>query len=161
MDTASTLIGIGLLALFIAPVAYILLIESFNNRNQQKQFSLLSKQYGLNFTQKEFFPNFSLGLDELSRKLVVLARGKNATPLYIDLNSIRSTELKNRYSEEKTNYTLDDICEISLDFQSGDQSSEERKIVFYEADLDSVLQKEARMISAEKWHFLIKQSLKK
>ena len=162
MDTASTLIGVGLLVLFIAPVAYVLIIEASNNRTQKRQFLQFSKQHNLQFTQTEFFPNFSLGLDEISKKLFVLITGKTPKTFFIDLNNIRSATIRNRYTDEDSaQKSIDDISEISLDLESYNSNSEKNRIIFYGGNFNSVLQKEARQNSAQKWHFLIQNVLKK
>ncbi|GHA45529.1 hypothetical protein GCM10007103_28230 [Salinimicrobium marinum] len=161
MDTASTLIGMGFLLLFIAPVAYVLIKEASKNKSQKKQFVQLSKQHNLEFTQTEFFSNLSLGLDEMTKKLFVLTTGKSPRTLYIDLNTINSAEIKNKYSNDgSAQKSIDDISEISLDLKSNEKASAENKIIFYGEDFHSVLQKEARLNSAQKWYSLIQNTLK-
>lgn len=162
MDTSSTLLGMGFLLLFIAPVAYVLIKEASKNKSQKKQFAQLSKQHHLEFTQTEFFSNLSLGLDEMAKKLFVLTTGKSPRTLYIDLNTINSVELKNKYSHEgSVQRSIDDISEISVNLKSRDKASGENKIIFYGEDFHSVLQKEARLNSAQKWNNLIQNTLKK
>ena len=162
MDTASTLIGIGLLLLFIAPVGYLILKDGSQSRKNKKQFLMLSKQNNLVLSQTEIFPDFSLGLDEISKKLFVFVTGKTPKSFFIDLNNIQSAEVQKKYSETNSEKnSVDDICEITLDLKLKNPPTEENRIIFFGGDFNSVLQKEARLNSALKWYSLIKKSLRK
>ena len=162
MDTASTLIGIGLLLLFVAPAGYLLFAEGSQNRKFKKQFLMLSKQNNLVLSQSQIFPDLSLGLDEISKKLIVFIAGKTPKAFFIDLNNIKSAEVQKKYSDVNSGKNnVDDICEIVLNLKLKNPSSEENRIIFFGGVCNSVLQKEARLNSALKWNSLIQNSLKK
>ncbi|WP_424492885.1 hypothetical protein [Salinimicrobium sp. GXAS 041] len=161
MDTSSTLMGVGMLLIFIAPVAIYLMRQSSNKKSNRKHLILLAKQHNLKLSKIDFLPNLSLGLDEASGKLLVRYSGKENKNRCIDLNSYSSSVIAKSYSSngsEPNNF--DNISQISLRLKQNGKTSEEEDLIFFEKDRTSVLQKEEMMHAAEKWNDWIEKLLK-
>ncbi|HIB36198.1 hypothetical protein [Mesonia sp.] len=70
MDTASVLIGIFFLLLFIFPLAWITLKQFNFQKKQEQKIKKFGRQNDLNFTNLEINYWSFLGLDELNKKLI-------------------------------------------------------------------------------------------
>lgn len=161
MDTASTLIGIGLLLVFISPIAFMLLKQSGESKKHQRQLLALSSQYHLNLTHTESLSNISIGLDVMSKKLLILIFGKTTTEFLIDLNDISSSKVqKLLYEDSIEEKNLDNIREIYLEIKMKEGPAQ-NKLVFFEEVSTSVLEKESRLNTALKWNQLITNFIKK
>ena len=157
MDTASTLMGLGLLFVFMAPIGYILVDQSVQEKKRKKAILATAAKLQLNLTEHDFLPDLSLGLDEQAQKLLVVYFGKKKKPEVIDLAEINRCELGKRYQDDKISSAIDDVREVHLRL---DKKGTSEKILFYSEDAHPVTEKEMRMQMAHKWENLIQEKMK-
>lgn len=161
MDTSSTLLGVSLLLVFIAPVAIFLIREASFKKKNKMQFTLLAKQHNLHFNEIEFLPNLALGLDEMSKKLLVYSSGRTGRSIFVDLTGITSTGISTTFdSEETATGSFDEVSQIIMNLTQKTGEVAKEKIIFFDREKDSLLQKEEFLKTAEKWHFLIEKAIK-
>ena len=158
METASTLMGLGLLILFIAPVGYLLYDQSIKDKKRGKRMALLAQQKGFNLDVTENITGLSIGLDKNAGKFLFLKSGDDSRLQVIDLEKVKKIELVKADEDGKLNNNFDEIREISLQLNNSDASV--KKIIFYAEEEDPVTQKIERYDNALKWQEILNQSLK-
>ncbi len=158
METASTLMGLGLFILFIAPVGYVLYDQSLKEKKRAKKLALLTHQQGLSLDETENIRGLSLGLDRKSKKFILLKSGDKAKLQIIDLEKVRNIELSKTDEDGRIISSLDEVREISLKVKSKDETI--NKIIFYAEEEDPVTQKDERLANALKWESILKQQIK-
>lgn len=151
MDTESTLIGIGLLLIFIAPIAFILVRQTLADQKHKDRLVAFSRQHNLELSKQEFLSNLSIGLDETSGKLLILELKQTVKDWIFDLKDLQAGQLLELFSGNTSENHLDSIREIILDLR---WKNSEYRIVFFD-DSIPVLEKEARLNTARKWHLLL------
>src|SRR5690606_13652981 len=93
MDVSSTLIGLGLLVVFIGPVIFLIYTQNKKNAVAKKLLHQKSQEYGIQPELTELAPNFILGLDSSQSKLLVLVP-KNAQSVLINLSELALCEVR-------------------------------------------------------------------
>lgn len=158
MDTASTLMGLGLLILFIAPVGYLLYSQSFQEKKRAKKLEFLALQKGYKLDETENINGLSLGLDKSAKKFILLKSGTEAKLQVMDLDQVLNFEVYQTDEDGQTTTILDEVREISLQVKNKDNSV--KKLIFYAEEEDPVTQKPQRLENAGKWQKILQQSIK-
>ena len=157
MDTASTLMGLGLLFVFMAPIGYLLVDQSVQEKKRKKAILGTAAKLQLNLSDCDFLPDLSLGLDEKAEKLLIIFFGKKKKPEVLDLKELELCLLGKRYQDDKISSAIDDVREVHLRL---DQKNTSEIVIFYSEDLHPVTEKEMRMQMAQKWQDLILEKMK-
>ncbi|MFD2517435.1 hypothetical protein [Salinimicrobium flavum] len=152
MDTGSTLLGIGLLLLFITPIGYLIYNQSMQEKKTAKQMRITAANVGMNLSQLDLLPLLALGLDKTAEKLLVLTPENKKTHL-IDLHKVTSAEVVKKYHLNHTTTLLDDVEEISLTLKNGKEPYE--KVIFYREGKNAVTEKEKLLQTAIKWQKIV------
>lgn len=149
MDTASTIMGLGLLILFIAPVGYLVYNQSIKDKKRAKKMMFLALQKGFNLDEIENINGLSLGLDKTNKKFVLLRSGSEAKLQVIDLEKIIKIDLLKTDEDGHPTMMMDEVREISLQVKTSDGTV--KKVIFYAEEEDPVTQKVERLDNALKW----------
>ncbi|NJW52056.1 hypothetical protein [Salinimicrobium oceani] len=155
MDTASTLMGLGLLILFIAPVGYLVYTQSFQEKKRAKKMAFLALQQGYNLHETENINGLSLGLDILAKKFFLLKSGRESELQVMDLEKVSKIELLKTDEDGYVTQNVDEIREISLQMKSSDGKN--KTLVFYAEEEDPVTQKSDRLDNAVKWQKILQK----
>src|SRR6056297_1175148 len=115
MDTASTLMGLGLLLIFMAPIGYILADQSIQDKKRKKTILAVAAKQQLNLNEHDFLPDLSLGLDEEAQKLLIVYFRKKQKQEIVDLKNMSRCELGKRYENDKVSSAIDDVREVYLE----------------------------------------------
>lgn len=158
MDTASTLLGVGLLILFIAPVGYLLYSQSFQEKKRAKKLEFIALQKGYKLDETENINGLSMGLDKTARKFILLKSGGDAKLQVMELDNVSGIDLLKTNEDGAATSILDEIREIALQVKSTDTAT--KKLIFYAEEEDPVTQKEGRLDNAIKWQKILQQSIK-
>ncbi|MGB7843636.1 MAG: hypothetical protein WBL21_12645 [Salinimicrobium sp.] len=155
MDTASTFMGLGLLFVFIAPIGYLLVDQSQQEKKRKKAILQTAAKQHLHLSACDFLPDLSLGLDEQAQKLLVVLGKKQKTEIF-DLKDLSRCELGKKYQDNKVSSAIDDVREVHLHL---DRKKDSENIIFYSEDAHPVTEKEMRMQMANKWQNLLSEKL--
>ena len=155
MDTASALMGLGLLILFIAPVGYLVYAQSFQQKKRAKKMEFLVLQKGYKLDEIENINGLSLGLDRTAKKCFLLKSGSEAKLQVIDLNGVTKMELLKTNEDGISCTHLDEVREVSLQIKSSDGAV--KKLIFYAEEEDPVTQKTERLDNALKWQKILQK----
>lgn len=155
MDTASTLLGLGLFLVFIAPVGYLLYNQSFEEKKRAKRLFILAQRQGYILDESENILGLSLGLDKTKKKFLLLKSGNKADLQVIDLEDVKKIEVCRTDEDGQSTSILDEIREISLELK---RASEIKKLTFYAEQEDPVTRKEERLQNAYKWHKVLSEN---
>lgn len=153
MDTATTLMGISLLLVFLAPIGYLLVDQSLSEKKREKALQKVANEQNINLTQTDFLPDLALGLDMDSRKLLIVPMNKKKSVKLIDLGNIRKCEMVKKYVNNKVSSNLDDVREIALMIELADSPTE--AVIFYTEGEHPVTEKEMRRFMAIKWEKIL------
>ncbi|WP_157893269.1 hypothetical protein [Salegentibacter sediminis] len=151
MDTASSLIGLGLLLVFIGPILILILQQKKQEKNTLKKIETISKDNNLNPEVTELLDNLLLGLDSKARKLLIVNPGKNPEYNILNLKEVKESRLStqnHKISEGRFNY-------ISLNL-FGTKNRKIDEIVFYDEKDKNSSDAETSLVLAKKWEKLIK-----
>lgn len=149
MDLASTLMGLGLLLLFVAPVGFLVYHQSNQEKKRAKKLAFLAGEKGYNLDEIENFHDLSLALDKTAKKFILLRSGEEPKLQVIDLNDTIKIESQKTDEDGKSTSLLDEMREIFLLVKSINHS--DRKLVFYAEEEDPVTQKAERLERAIYW----------
>lgn len=149
MDTASTLMGLGLLLLFVAPVGFLVYNQANKEKKRAKKLAFLAGQQGYKLDETESVHGLSLALDKTAHKFILLRSGEHAKLQVVDLNDITKLELKKSDEDGKPTSSIDEMREIALVAKIRDAS--DKKLLFYAEEEDPVTEKAERLDRAIKW----------
>ncbi len=149
MDTASTLLGLGLLFIFVAPVGFLVYNQSQKEKKRAKKLAFLAGEKGYTLDETENIHGLSLALDKTAKKFLLLRSDKDASLQVLDLDKISKIDLIKTDEDGKSTSSLDEIREISLLVKS--QNVTDKKLIFYAVEDDPVTQKSERLDRALKW----------
>ena len=153
MDITTTLMGIGLLMAFLAPVGYLLTEQKISLRKRGKAIEKVANQHQLVLTEIDFLPDMALGIDMDKQKFLSVPLSKKANVKLIDLGLIQKCEVSKKYHHDKVSANPDDVREISLKIDLNDRTAEQ--LLFYSADQHPVTEKEMRLAKAGKWQKIL------
>ena len=157
MDTVSTLIGLGLLALFILPVLYLIWQQNNKEKNRLKNLKNISAQNNLNTDVFEISGNLLLGLDNKANKLLIVEPANNMQHKILDLTKIKSSKVSS-YTFPENNKL---IKSVSLDLSENKKDLNLTKIIFYDEDDNENERNNASesLVIANKWQHIISKKL--
>ncbi|NJY61560.1 hypothetical protein HC174_02155 [Salinimicrobium sp. CDJ15-81-2] len=158
MDTASTLMGLGLLILFVAPVGYLIYDQSLKDKKRAKKLAFLTLKKGFKLDESDNITGLSIGLDRRAGKFFLLKSANDAKLQILDLQKVTKIELVKTDEDGKLISNMDEVREISLQVRNNDKSV--KKIIFYAEEEDPVTSKTERFDNALKWQKNLQQNLK-
>ncbi|TDN87352.1 hypothetical protein DET49_11242 [Salegentibacter sp. 24] len=150
MDIASTLIGLGLLAVFVLPILFLIWQQNIKEKKRRKSLKELSIKHNLNTDTVEVSANLLLGLDSKTRKLLVIEPNNNMQHQVLDLSFIKNAKV----SSHSFPGSPELIKRISLDLSENINNKKLTEIIFYDED-DNTGNASERLIAAQKWNRLI------
>jgi len=166
----SSIIVAGVLILIIALIS--LMLVSINNRHRKKnaielvnRFNELGERNNLSFTHKEMMENFTIGLDEFRKILVVLRKTDSKyDSQVINLRDVKSCSKKKIYRTinmgtlKKVRYE-NHIDKIVLEFDYLDNKAP-MQISFYESGGNHLLEMSELETKAGSWVTILDKTLK-
>jgi len=151
MDLASLLIGTGLLVAFLVPV---FLIQGANKREAARKIADLTKKAqnsGINISKSEIWNEQFIGVDS-DRRIVFIQKDINndSTGMIIGLDDFVSCRLTTEVKGGKSNSQDGQrIQKISLVLKSGNSTSSDIRINFFDNDINMSVQNELEI--AKRW----------
>ena len=166
----SSIIVASVLILIIALIS--LMLVSINNRHRKKnaielvnRFNELGERNNLSFTHKEMMENFTIGLDEFRKILVVLRKTDSKyDSQVINLRDVKSCSKKKIYRTinmgtlKKVRYE-NHIDKIVLEFDYLDNKAP-MQISFYESGGNHLLEMSELETKAGSWVTILDKTLK-
>ncbi|WP_324720278.1 hypothetical protein [Salinimicrobium sp. HB62] len=149
MDIASTLMGLGLLLMFVAPVGFMVYNQANKEKKRTKKLAFLAGKNGYRLDETENLQGLSLALDRSARKFFLLRSGDKAELQTLDLSNITKIDLLKVDEDGHNTSSLDEIREIALVIKGVDHP--DKKLIFYAEEEDPVTQKTERLDKAIKW----------
>ena len=151
MDTSSTLLGISLLLVFIAPVGYLIINQSRQEKVGKKTLLTAAARENLEISQFVILNGFLLGLDERQGKLIFLSSTRKNKPEVIAIKGSKVQLLK-KYHNGSNEASIDELREVSLKILCRDR---ETVINFYRSDADPVTETYMRLQKALEWENIL------
>jgi len=155
MDTVSTLIGLGLLALFMLPILYLIWQQNNKEKNRLKNLRNISTQNNLTSDTFEISNNLLLGLDSKANKLLIIEPTNKMQHRVLDLTEIKNSKVSSQPFPENRKL----IKSISLDLSKNDSDQNPLKIIFYDEDDNENNNASERLVIAKKWQGIINAKL--
>ncbi|WP_037318495.1 hypothetical protein [Salegentibacter sp. Hel_I_6] len=155
MDTASTLIGLGLLALFVLPILFLIWQQNSKEKIRLKSLKAISSNNNLLTDMVEVSATLFLGLDSKSKKLLVVEPTNNMQHQVLDLSEIKNTKVNTLKLNENSN----SIKRISLDLSGKSEHKKLTEIIFYDEDDNENNDASERLIVANKWKQIITEKI--
>lgn len=159
MDLASILIGTGLLAAFLVPV---FLMQGANKRKAARKMADLTKKAqnsGINISKSEIWNDQFIGVDS-GRRIVFIQKDINndSTGMIIGLDDFVSCRLTTEVKGGKNNSQDGQrIQKISLVLKSGNSTSSDIRINFFDNDINMSVQNELEI--AKRWEANINNAM--
>lgn len=158
MDTASVLMGVGLLLLFIAPVGYLVYNQNAKNKKQAKKMAFLATNKGFTLSDSINLRKHSLGIDQAAKKFLLLRNWKNEALQIYDFSDLQAVTMAKVNEDEASVNAVDEVRIIYLKIKL--KNGAEEKVTFYTSEEDAVTQKSDLLNEAVKWEKLIKAAIK-
>lgn len=155
MDTASTLIGLGLLAIFVLPILFLIWQQNTKEKNRLKSLKEISLKNNLLTDMVEISSTLFLGLDSKSKKLLVVEPTKNMQHQVLDLSEIKNTKVSTLQLTGNGNR----IRRVSLDLSGKSQHQKFTEIIFYNEDDNENTDANSRLLIANKWNRIITEKI--
>lgn len=160
MDTASTLIGIALLLLFVMPAVYAIWSQSNKDKKNYKNLKEIGDKHHIKLDHFEISPNLFLGLDESSKKLLIVEPKKEMTFDLIDLKQVSKSLLsQTSHAGGPAARGKEEIARISLDLFNGKPNEKLTEIIFYDEKENSSLDSDVGFYNASKWNNLLQKHI--
>lgn len=153
MDTSSTLLGISLLLVFIAPVGYLIINQSRQEKAGKKTLFTAASNENLVVSQFLILNGLLLGLDEEQRKLLFLSSANRNKPEVIELKDSK-VQMTKKYHNDSQVASIDELRQVSLRI-----NYREREIIlsFYRSDADPVTETSMRLQKALEWEKTLRE----
>ncbi|PRX48165.1 hypothetical protein [Salegentibacter salegens] len=155
MDTASTLIGLGLLAVFVLPILFLIWQQNTKEKSRLRNLKELSIKNNLTTDTVEISATLLLGLDSKAKKLLVIEPTNNMQHQVLDLSFIKNTKVSSQPFPDKPEL----IKRISLDLSENRNNKKLTEIIFYDEDDNASNNASERLIVAQKWNRIISEKL--
>lgn len=158
MDTISLIIGLGLFALFMFPIVYVLIKQNSKERKQEKALQKIALDNNLELDVVNIYGTLALALDTKNKKLIRIEEGPHAAIEIIDLNQVSKVNLSKKSENMIINKVRKDrIRKLSLDLQN--QETLISEIIFYNEEDEDDTDAEIRLNDARKWDDLLHKAL--
>lgn len=155
MDLTSTLIGLGILMLFIGPVIFLIVNQNRKINSKKRKLMKYAEENNLHLSVIDIEPGVLLGLDKTKKKLI-FAEPKNDYQFFlINLHEISTVKIQTidfPEREGKMNF-------ISLIFSGKTKKEKTGEIIFYDENDDAAPDAEVQYQSAKKWRNIIQNQL--
>lgn len=155
MDTVSTLIGLGLLGVFMLPILYLIWQQNNKEKNRLKKLKKISAENDLTTETVEISANLLLGLDSKANKLLIVEAANNMQHRVLDLTKIKNIKVTSHPFPQ--NQKL--IKSISLNLWENNMDQKCTEIVFYDEDNNENSNASERLTAAHKWQTIISKKL--
>ncbi|MDN3595847.1 hypothetical protein [Zunongwangia endophytica] len=160
MDTSSTIIGVGLLVLFIGPILFVLYRQGAKDMRNRKALKALAKEHNLNLDYTEISNSLVLGLDKNKHQLLVLEPINAMQHQIIDLSQVtKSSIIKRSVSFLENDTRKNKVIQISVELKAKSDLKQITEILFYDEDGVENDDMETRLFTASRWNDLIQASL--
>jgi hypothetical protein len=155
MDISSTLIGLGLLAVFVLPILYLIWQQNHKQKKGLKSLKDISTKNKLHTETVEISSTLMLGLDSKANKLLVVEPINNMQHRVLDLNKIGTSSVNTMPFPDNRKL----IKRVSLDLFSIQDKNSPMEIIFYDDDDNENHNAAERLAVAKKWNQLISERL--
>ncbi len=152
MDTTSTLMGLGLLLVFVGPIFLLIIQQNRKEKKRKSAFQKISNQVKIQPSITDFSASLLLGLDQKSKKLLVIEPENNMQFQLIDLQEFKSSEVNAREIPGKQGK----LNHISLTLLGKNGNGKISEIIFYDEDDTINNDAESQLMLAKKWQNLLK-----
>lgn len=156
MDTASTLIGLSLLVIFLGPIFYLILIENRKNIVGRQALLRIAEANALQPKEIEVNTSVYLGLDARKKKLIYINYTNKNEFKVIDLKTVSNVNLETKDFPEQPGK----INFISLKIIGKLKSEGNSELVFYDEYGENGDDAEVQYNLARKWQKFIENCLK-
>lgn len=154
MDISSTLIGMGMLFLFVGPIIFLIYSQKQNYTRLNKLLNQKSEEYSIKPDTTELTPTILLGLDATLKKLLyVYPEHKQA--MIVSLSDIKDCGIKKVNFKDLPGSI--NFVSLILNFKKREEPAVE--IVFYNENDDSTPDSGAQLQLANKWEKIISRHL--
>ena len=159
MDNSSVMIGLFLLALFILPIVYVLVKQNSKDRKQQGLIKKVAAENNLNLDKLESYGHLSLGLDNQTKKLLIVDFKEGFQHDIIDLKKVDQIKLSKKllpdtYSKSKKERIIH--LSLCIEMQNASKITE---ITFYDEDDELSNDADIRLHDARKWDDMLNKSM--
>lgn len=155
MDTASTLMGLGLLAVFVLPILYLIWQQNNKEKNRLKKLKKISADNNLTTDTTEVSATLLLGLDSNAKKLLVVEPINNMQHQVFDLQFIKDSKVSSQAFPNNSKI----IKRVSLDLLGNGNDKKLTEIVFYDEDDNENNDASERLVAAKRWNQIISEKL--
>lgn len=155
MDTPSTLIGLGLLAIFVLPILFLIWQQNNKEKNRLNSLKKISVQNNLTTDTVEISTTLLLGLDSKAKKLLVIEPNNNMQHKVLDLNKIKNSKVSSHLFPDNQKI----IKRVSLDLSENNKSEKITEIIFYDENENANNNASERLVVAQKWNRIISEKL--
>lgn len=155
MDSATTLIGLILLALFAGPVIYLIMVQKRTVHKKMKKLEEIKRQNNLAADATEETGLLFLGLDSKAKKLIVIEPINNYNFMIVDLQEMKTCKLQTLdFAERPGKHRL-----VGLELIGKRTNKKDFEIMFYDEDGTPNIDPDAELVKARKWETLINNCL--
>ena len=159
MDNASLFIGLSLLAIFIIPVVYVLIVQHSKERRYKDYLKKIAEEYRLNLNKMEFYYPVGLGLDSGAKKLLVADLRDNSGYEIIDLKQTKKIRLSVNHSDGAHDKSRKEkIFHLSLCIESK-INSKIKEIILYDEEDENSTDADIRLNEAMKWNNMLRETI--
>lgn len=154
MDLSSTLIGLGILLLFIGPIILLIINQNRKTNSHRKQLMKFAQENDLRLSVFEIDPSILIGFDNSQKKIIYTESSEKNKFHIINLKEITQVKIQTidfPEREGKMNF-------ISLIF-SGKTQTEKQEMIFYDENIDAVPDSEVQYQLAKKWHTILQNHI--
>ena len=160
MEKASVLMGIGLLALFVGPILYMIVAHAAKEKRTLKLLNSLATQHQMKLDQIEVNNSLLLGLDSNSKKFLVIDPKDHSKYEVIDLKNVSQSLVSTSGHQHKIgNKNKLALTHIGLDLLKKNSKEKIKEVVFYDEDDNDSMDADAQLFIANKWDNLIRKNL--
>ncbi|TVZ26394.1 hypothetical protein JM83_1351 [Gillisia sp. Hel_I_86] len=160
MENASVLMGIGLLALFVGPILYMIVAHAAKEKRTLKLLNKLAAQHQMKLDQIEVTNSLLLGLDSSSKKFLVIDPKDHSKYDVIDLKNVsQSTVSKSGHQQKIGNKSKLALTHIGLELLKNNSKEKIKEVVFYDENDNDSMDADAQLFIANKWDNLIRKNL--
>lgn len=155
MDLTSTLIGLGILLLFIGPVIFLIVNQNRKINFRKRKLMKYAEENNMQLSEIDIEPGVFIGLDK-SKKKLIFAEPKNDYQYFIiNLQEVSTVKIQTiDFPEREGKMNL-----ISLIFSGKTKKEKAGEIIFYDENNDAAPDAEVQYQSAKKWQNIIQSQL--
>lgn len=158
MDSTTTIIGLAVLVLCIAPIIYFEMAKKAKRRKALNAFLLLAERHKLNISEYDLWNRSAIGIDKETNKLLyVLNNGQETEETAVDLKAIQKCRIIRTTHEQDRKAGAESVVDCIYLGLLAKQTKTETLLLFYGANDSLTITDELRL--AEKWAQIIGKQL--